>query len=146
VLGESSHWLVRFSQIGLLGGFGEAKRITLGDNGQWVGEHCGHALIIEGRPGQIFEMRTMDYPSVASLITTAGMELAKLCQHHEPHFQYLSHVAGLLAEGSGTLKLAKIIDKNTEDLQLSESETHIIKPFVKPEEGDQNQQEPNNAK
>ena len=127
ILGESSNWLVHFSQIGLLGSFGEAKRITLGDNGQWKREHCGHDLIIEGRPGHTFEMRTIYHPSLASLITVAGMELAKLCQHHEPHPQYLPCVAELLAEQGCTLKY----------------DERVIKPSVEPEERDQ--QEPNNA-
>ena len=142
MLGESFNWLARFSRIGLLGGFGEPKTITLGDNGQWMGDHCGHTLIIEGQPEQMFKMRTFFSPYMASLITVAGMELAKLCQHHdEPDHQYLSHVAALLAKQDCKLKLAKILNQTDEHVQYSDPK--VVEPFVEPEEHDQ--QEPNNA-
>ena len=142
--GACYDWMIRCSHIGLVGGFGEVSEIVLEDNGQWVVEHCGHALIIEGKPRQVFHMQTFVYPSVASagsLITIAGLELAKLCQHREPDYQYLSHFANRL-EGSGCiLKLAKIVSQNGDKFQTSDEQ--VIKPFVEPE--DRDQEEPGNA-
>ena len=134
-------WLIRCSHIGLIGGYGEVRRIVLEDNGQWMVEHCGYALIIEGPPGKVFSMRTFSYPSAASLITVAGRELAKLCQHDEPDLEYLSHFARFLTRENLKLKLAKIVGQDAEGFQISDE--RVIEPFVEPEE--YNQEDSNNA-
>lgn len=130
--------MIHFSHIGLLGGFGAIQKIALGDDGKWRADHCGHVLIIEGLPGQRLELLLTSINT--SLITLAGLELAKLCQH-EPDFQYLSYFAGLLAERNCQLKIAKIVDKYSKNFRVSD--VRIIKPFAEPQE--RNQQEINNA-
>ena len=60
MLGEDSKSIVHLSHIGLLGRYGEIERIVLGDDGKWMVEHYGYALIIEGQPGWEFQMMT-DY-------------------------------------------------------------------------------------
>ncbi len=131
---------IHFSEIGLLGGFGTFPSLTLGDDGTLTVEHCGHALTIEGPPGQQLNRVLTAYNTC--LVTVTGGELAKLCQHHEPDRQYLSHLAKLLAEQSCKLKLAKIVSRNAEGYQTCDEQ--VIEPFVDPEEP--NQEEPNNAK
>lgn len=141
-LDEISNCLSHFSHIGLLSSFGAPKTIILGDNGQWVGEHCGHALIIEGeRRGSILPMEGIDSNSIASVVTAAGIELAKICQN-EPNLQYLSYFARILANFHCKLKLAKITGQDAEDVSTL-SDVRTIEPFVYTEERDQ--QEPNNA-
>ncbi len=130
--------MIHFSHIGLLGGFGAIQKIALGDDGKWRVDHCGQVLIIEGLPGQRLELLLTSINT--SLITLAGLELAKLCQH-EPDFQYLSYFAGLLAERNCKLKIARIIDKDSKNFRISDE--HTIEPSVEPEE--RNQEEPNNA-
>lgn len=142
VLGDRSNLMsqmIHFSHIGLLGGFGAIQKIALGDDGKWRVDHCGQVLIIEGLPGQRLELLLTSINT--SLITLAGLELAKLCQH-EPDFQYLSYFAGLLAERNCKLKIARIIDKDSKNFRISDE--HTIEPSIEPEE--RNQQEPNNAK
>ena len=136
MLGEDYYQLVHFSHIGLIGNLGEARKIMLEDNGQWVVEHCGYDLIIEGQPGQAVDMQTfMNLPSAASLITVAGLELAKLCQHHEPDRQYLSHFAEILAARNCILKIGKVTYQDGSIIQISKPE--IIQPFAEPEEQNQ---------
>lgn len=141
VLGKhSDSWMAHFSGIGLFDGFvGYFPDITLGNDGKFVVEHCGHALIIEGQPCQRFEKLLTTYNTWqmtynTCLITTAGLELAKLCQHEQPDLLYLSYFARLLAEKDCKLKLAKITNQTAEDILYSHPE--IVKPFVDPEERD----------
>ena len=141
VLGDRSNLMsqmIHFSHIGLLGGFGAIQKIALGDDGKWRADHCGHVLIIEGLPGQRLELLLTSINT--SLITLAGLELAKLCQH-EPDFQYLSYFAGLLAKRNCKLKIAIIIDKDSKNFRIPDE--HTIEPSVEPEE--RNQEEPSNA-
>ena len=166
--------IVHFSHIGLVSGLGAYQDVTLGDDGKWTREYCGHALIIEGKP--TLKLNTMHGTSA---ITNTGLELAKLCQH-EPDLEYLSHFARFLEEQSCKLKLAKIVDqdskgtseqarvvrhqapaspvsaglpKSSQGLKGTCSEVpknfrisdeRTIEPFAEPQE--RNQQEPNNAK
>ena len=74
------------------------------------------------------------------LITIAGMELAKLCQH-KPDLQYLSHFAKFLARQNLKLKLAKIVGQDAKGYQTCDEQ--VIKPFDETEE--RNQEETNNA-
>ena len=141
MLGENSNWLVHLSHIGLFGRYGEIERIVLGDDGKWMVEHYGYDLIIEGQPGWEFHMMTDYWPRLMPhLITVAGMELAKLCQH-KPDLQYLSHFARFLARENLKLKLAKIIGQDAEGFQISDE--RVIEPFAEPQE--RNQEEPSNA-
>lgn len=141
MLGEDSNLIVHLSHIGLFGRYGEIEEIVLGDDGKWMVEHYGYNLIIEGQPGWEFQMIKIDVDRlVPYLITVAGMELAKLCQH-KPDLQYLSHFAKFLARQKCTLKLAKIVNQNAKGYQTCDEQ--IIKPFGEPEEG--NQEESNNA-
>ena len=130
---------IHFSEIGLLGGFGTFPSLTLQDDGTLTVEHCGHALTIEGPPGQQLNRVLTAYNTC--LVTVTGGELAKLCQHHEPDRQYLSHFAKLLAEQSCKLKLAKIVSRNAEGYQTCDEQ--VIESFVDPEEP--NQEERSNA-
>lgn len=141
VLGDRSNLMsqmIHFSHIGLLGGFGAIQKIALGDDGKWIADHCGHVLVIEGLPGQRLELLLTSINT--SLITLAGLELAKLCQH-EPDFQYLSYFAGLLAERNCKLKIARIIDKDSKNFRISDERT--IEPFVELE--GRSQKEASNA-
>ncbi|MCY4173578.1 MAG: DUF2806 domain-containing protein [Cyanobacteria bacterium MAG CAR3_bin_5] len=143
MLGENISQVVHFSHIGLFGSRGEIEIITLGDDGKWIVEHCGHNLIIEGLAGQTLEMLSMHFDRfIPHLITDAGLELAKMCQHKEPDFQYLSHFATCLAVQDCTLKLIKIADQKASSNQFSN--IRIIEPFVEPEERDP-KEEPTNA-
>ena len=167
---DSNSFVLHFSNIGLLGTLGETSNITLGDDGKsWIAEHYfsqtswldaiqdspsitpggygkwqiaehyGHILIIEGQPGSSLgsvvsvELNTF-------LITTAGLELAKFCQH-DPDFLYLSHFASYLARLNCKLKIAKIVSQDAEDYQTCDEQ--VIKPFGEPEE--RNQEESNNG-
>lgn len=148
VLGKNSDsWMAHFSDIGLIDRIPQFfPDIMLGNDGKLVIKHCGHALIIQGRPGQGFSKLLSEYDTWGMdyntcLITTAGLELAKLCQHEQPNRHYLSHLARFLDRYKCKLKLAEIINQNSESFQHSEPE--IIQPFVEPEE--RNQEEPNNA-
>ena len=148
VLGRNSNsWIAHFSDIGLIDRIPQFfPDIMLGNDGKLVIKHCGRALIIQGRPGQGFSKLLSQYDTWGMdyntcLITTAGLELAKLCQHEQPNRHYLSHLARLLDRYKCKLKLAEIINQNSESFQHSEPE--IIQPFVEPEE--RNQEEPNNA-
>lgn len=139
VLGEHSIKLMtHFSDIGLLGGFGTFPSLTIQNDGTLIGEHCGHFLRIEGQPGQPLKVLTA-YNT--SLITSAGSELAELCQHEEPDITYLSHFAKLLAEQDCKLLIRKVVDRDGEKIQLPD--IRVIEPFVEPE--GHNQEEPNNA-
>lgn len=141
MLGEDSNLIVHLSHIGLFGRYGEIERIVLGDNGKWMVEHYGYDLIIEGQPGQEFHMMRNYWPRlIPHLITVAGMELAKLCQH-KPDLQYLSHFAKFLARQNLKLKLAKIVGQDAKGYQTCDEQ--VIKPFDETEE--RNQEESNNA-
>ena len=137
VLGERLGLIVHFSHIGLLGGFGESQNITLGDDGTWTVEHYGHALRVEGPPslelGPLMGYKT-------SVITIAGLELAKLCQH-EPDLLYLSYFAKFLAKQNCKLRIGMIVDQDAKGFRYSS--IHIIEPFVDSEE--RNQEESNNS-
>jgi len=139
---DANNFSFHFADIGLLCVVAKYPNIELGDNGTWwIYGHHGHTLIIQGLPGQkIGKLAFLN----TSFITAAGLELAILCHYQEPNFLYLSHLATFLAKWDCKLLIRKIVYGEDEETQLSDA--HVIKPFVKPEERDQNQQEPNNAK
>lgn len=167
---DSNSFVLHFSDIGLLGTLGETSNITLGDDGKsWIAEHYfstiswidaiqdspsitpggygkwqiaehyGHVLIIEGQPGPNLGS-TISVGLNTFLITTAGLELAKFCQH-DPDFLYLSHFASHLARLGCKLKIAKIVSQDAEDYQTYDEQ--VIKPFDETEE--HNQEESNNG-
>lgn len=139
VLGERSiNWMVHFTDIGLLRSFGPSPNLIMQNDGALIAEHCGYLLRIQGQPGQQLSQVLTVYNT--SLITAAGLELAKLCQHKEPNRLYLSHLARLLAEQDCKLSIRKIIYQYGRRIQLPEID---IEPFVEPEERDQ--KEPRNA-
>ena len=140
VLGERSiNLITHFSDIGLLRGFGVSPNLIIQDDWTLTHEHCGYILRIVGQPGQ--QLDTVLTPYNTSLITAAGLELAQLCQHQEPDITYLSHFARLLAEQNCKLLIRKVENREGKEIQLDD--IYIIKPFVEPEE--RNQQEPSNA-
>lgn len=132
------HLIVHFSHIGLLGGFGAYENVTLGDNGKRVVKHCSHALIIEGPSNFNLGPTIMDH---TRLITFAGLEIAKLCQHQEPDMTYLSHFARFLTEKNCKLKLAPAIDLDDQSAFIGVEK--VIEPFTEPK--DRDQEEPGNA-
>ena len=135
----SDNLLFDFSDIGLLvASIRPIPIIIIKDNGTFILRYCGHALIIEGPAGQQIKELTANNTCV---MTRAGLELAKLCQH-EPDFQYLSHFARFLARHNCKLKLGKTIDQGVRNFQFS-SDIRVIEPFVEPEE--HNQKGPNDA-
>lgn len=140
VLGDRLGSLVaNFRQIGLFCGTEICQKLILKENGKWIAECCGHALIIEGPPGRQI---IMQMGQNAYVITSAGLELAKLCQH-ELDLENLSHFATFLTKQDCKLKIAKIIKYNANNFEICESDIHIVRPFVEPEE--RNQEEPRNA-
>ncbi|MYF37096.1 MAG: DUF2806 domain-containing protein [Synechococcus sp. SB0678_bin_12] len=119
--------IIHFFDIGLLSESTTWQPIiTLEDDGKWGVEHCcGHALIIEGRPGQCLKDLLKD--SNILFIIAAGKELAKLCNHQQPDEEYLSHLASLLAKQDCKLKLGKILERHDNNCQFSDIRT--IEPF-----------------
>ena len=130
--------IIYFSDIGLFATYGVSFNIKLGNNGEWVTKHFGHALIIEGPPGQKISMQMGQN---AGVITSAGLELEKLCQHEQPDLQYLSHFARFLTEKNCKLKLARAVDLGDQSAFIGVKK--VIEPFVEPE--DRDQEEPGNA-
>ena len=129
--------MVHFSHIGLLGGHGESENITLRRDGKFILEHHDHALMIEGLPGQQI---WRDMVHKISILTRAGLELAKLCQH-ELDLLYISHFSEFLVKQNCKLKIYTIADQDYKNSQPYGKD--IVEPFVDPEE--RNQQEPDNA-
>ena len=129
-----------FREIGLLCGTEICQKLILKEDGEWIVECCGHALIIEGPPGRQIRMQMGQN---AYVITSAGLELAKLCQH-ELDLENLSHFATFLTKQDCKLKIAKIINyHNANRFEFCKSDIHIIEPFVEPKE--RNQEGPSNA-
>ena len=134
ILGERVGYLAaHFCEIGLLCGAEICQNLILNKSGKWIEKFCGHALIIEGPPSRQISMH-MDQN--AYVITSAGLEIAKLCQHQEPDMTYLSHFARFLAEKNCKLKLASAVDRDDQSVFIG-VEKRVIEPFVEPKDRDQ---------
>ena len=134
VLRNFSSLIVDFSHIGLFGGFGDVSEIRLDSDGKWKATYYGHSLTIEGPPGQDLGPRItlISHKIWSTVITRAGMELAKLCQH-EPNSLYLSHFSRFLGKHNCKLRIGTIADEDPQNFRCPNPET--IKPFVEPAKG-----------
>ena len=133
MLGDRLGYLAaHFCEIGLLCGTEICQNLILKENGKCVVEYCNHALIIEGAPGREIRMQ-MDHSYV---ITSAGLELSKLCRH-ELDLEYLAHFATFLETQDCRLRISRIIKYHNNAFEHYTSNIPIIKPFVEPEDRDQ---------
>ena len=78
--------------------------LALGDDGEYIGEYCGHVLRVEGPPGTSINPRDLSI----YVLTPPGKELARFCGT-EPNFDYLSRFARFLESRDCKLQLAPIV-------------------------------------
>ena len=84
------------------------RELSLGDDGEYVEEYCGHVLRVEGPPGTSIDPGNLSL----NALTSSGEELARICGT-EPNFNYLSCFARFLELRGCKLQLGPIVSRDS---------------------------------
>ena len=101
------------------------RDLVLGDDGEYVEEYCGRALMVEGPPGTSIDPGNLSL----NVLTPSGEELARICGA-EPNYDYLSRFACFLESRDCKLQLAPILSRDSGETMHFDREAFLtIEPI-----------------